>query len=403
MTHNPPTPPTRRPLRRWALRAALGLLAGFLALTTFLLVDGWSAFGKAAEGPRLERMQASAQWADGAFENPQPLYNDVLGSFTSFADGSDFASPTTPIPVVHTDPTLFDTPPPTGLRVTWFGHSSLLIEIDGHRILTDPLWGDRASPYTWIGPERWYAPTLPLDRLPEVDAIVLSHDHYDHLDYPTIVALSDRDTTFIAPLGVGAHLAAWGVPENRIVELDWWEKVAVGDLELVCTPSRHASGRHLLDQNHTLWAGWAVIGKNHRAFFSGDTGLFPGMREIGKRLGPFDVAMIEVGAYDAAWPDWHIGPEQAVRADELLGGKVLIPIHWGLFNLAAHGWTEPIERTVAAAEASGVKLAVPRPGESVEPHALPPFERWWPEVPWRTAAEYPIVSTRLEALNTDSP
>jgi L-ascorbate metabolism protein UlaG (beta-lactamase superfamily) len=316
--------------------------------------------------------------------------------FTEMADVSDYATPAGPLPVAAVDPAQFEAPPASGLRVTWLGHSTLLIEIDGHRFLTDPVWSDRISPVPWIGPRRWYPPPIALDKLPRFDAVVLSHDHYDHLDHPTMVAMKDWDTVFIVPVGVGSHLAYWGIPQDRIIELDWWERTRVKDVEVVCTPARHASGRHLFDQNDTLWAGWAFIGAAHRAFFSGDTGLFPAMRDIGEKLGPFDVTMIEVGAYGKSWPDWHLGPEQAVRAHGMLRGKVMLPVHWGLFTLAYHGWTEPIERTLVAAEAAGAKVVAPRPGQSFEPSAPPAIERWWPSVPWRPESEYPIRATKVD-------
>ncbi len=386
-----------RPILRWLRRIALTLTAVVLLLAAVVLIDGWAAFGTAAEGDRLEVMERSPQWGDGVFENPQPLWNDTEGMVSRYLSGSDHASPAEPLPVVAVDPARFDDPPPTGLRITWLGHSTLILEIDGHRILTDPVWGERTSPLSFIGPRRWYPPPLPLSELPPLDAILLSHDHYDHLDYPTIVALKDLAVPFIAPLGVGAHLAYWGVPEDRILELDWWDRTTVGSLELVCTPSRHASGRHLLDQNATLWASYVLRGPEHRVYFSGDTGLFPGLREIGERLGPFDLIMLEVGAYDRAWPDWHLGPEQAVRAHQLLGGGgPMLPIHWGLFDLALHGWTEPIERVLVAAEAQQVRVLTPRPGQALEPADAPPVECWWPDVPWQTAAQHPVVATKMD-------
>ena len=387
------------PLRRWRRRMSWGVGVVSVLLVVpigTVVVQGWSAFGAAPAGERLDRMKRSAQWEDGVFENPQPLWNDNWGMLTEAIGASEHGGPAVAPPVVTVDPELFATPPASGLRVTWLGHSALLIEIDGHRFLTDPVWGERISPLTWLGPKRWYPPLIALDDLPPFDAVIISHDHYDHLDHPTIEAMKDWDTTFVAPLGVGAHLVSWGVPEDRIVELDWWERHAFGDLEVVAAPARHASGRQAFDQNRTLWSGYAFIGSEHRAFFSGDTGLFPAMTEIGARLGPFDVTMLEVGAYGQSWPDWHLGPEQAVRAHGMLRGEVLLPVHWGLFNLAYHGWTEPIERVLVAAEAAQIEVVAPRPGESFEPDAPPPVRAWWPEVPWRTADEYPIVSTAVD-------
>jgi L-ascorbate metabolism protein UlaG (beta-lactamase superfamily) len=380
----------------WLKRLALGLGTALVAAVAVALIAGCAAFGGRAQGDRRARMERSPQWSDGAFENPQPLNNHVGLMLKGMFDVSPDVGPQTPVPTARIDPARFATPPGTGLRVTWLGHSSLLVEIDGRRLLTDPVWADRASPFSFIGPHRWYAPLIALDQLPPIDAVLISHDHYDHLDHHTISALKDRDTTFIVPLGVAAHLLAWGVPERRIVELDWWEKHNLGGLTVVATPARHASGRMLIDNNRTLWASYAMVGPRHRVYFSGDTGLFPGMREIGERLGPFDLTMIEVGQYDPAWPDWHIGPEQAVVAHQMLRGKAFLPIHWALFSLAYHGWTEPIERVLAATSPPGSVLLTPRPGQSVEPTsflAADVGKRWWPALPWKTAAQRPVVST----------
>ncbi|MFP2904116.1 MBL fold metallo-hydrolase [Pyxidicoccus sp. 3LFB2] len=380
---------------RWPRRVVSGALVLLGLVVTAALVDGWRAFGRRADGERRLRMDKSPQWGGDRFVNPQPLKNDFWGSVTGAFKASADGSPAVPVATVRGGAERFATPPASGLRVTWLGHSTLLVEVDGHRILTDPVWGERVSPLSVVGPKRWYAPLIGLAELPKLDAVVISHDHYDHLDEPTISAMKNWDTTFIVPLGVGAHLAYWGVPAERIVELDWWERTKVGALEIVATPSRHASGRLVIDNDATLWASYALLGPQHRVWFSGDTGLFPAMRDIGEKLGPFDLTMIEAGAYGSAWPDWHLGPEQAVKAHQLVRGKVLLPVHWGLFNLAFHGWTEPVERVLAASERAGVTAVVPKPGQSFEPEALPTLERWWPELPWKTAEQDPIVATQM--------
>lgn len=389
----PPAPPSPR---RRRVRRALAVIAAALALFVALVVaDAWVALGQTARGPRRARVEGSPQWHGRSFDNPQPLVNDAWGMLTGALQMSTDVSPRTPVPFEPVPKSRFDAAPPTGLRVTWLGHATSLVEVDGHRVLFDPIWSDRASPLGWAGPRRWYRPPLALDDVPALDAVVISHDHYDHLDLPTVQALGARGVTFVVPLGVGAHLAYWGVPEARIVELDWWEKTRVGDLDIVCTPARHASGRTLLDKDEQLWAGWALIGAKHRVYYSGDTGLFPAMKAIGAKLGPFDVTMIEVGQYHSAWPDWHIGPEQAVTAHQWVQGKLLLPVHWGLFSLAYHAWTEPAERVLLAAQKAGVHLVIPRPGQSVEPDAAPAVDRWWPSLAFQKAEDAPIHSTGL--------
>jgi L-ascorbate metabolism protein UlaG (beta-lactamase superfamily) len=364
--------------------------------SAFLVAAGWAAFGAAPSGERKARIERSPQWHDGRFENPQPMFNDSLAALEAMGSSSQYVSPLQPVPVVPGSRERFASPPQSGLRVTWLGHSNVLIELDGVVLLTDPTFSERASPYGWVGPRRWYPPLIALEDLPPVDVVLISHDHYDHLDMGTIQAMRSWSNLFVVPLGVGAHLAAWGIPDSRIVELDWWEERAVKGVRVTCTPARHASGRQVLDYGRTLWASWSLLGPAHRLYYSGDTGLFPALKEIGERLGPFDLTLIEVGQYNRAWPDWHIGPEQAVRAHGMLRGRRLLPIHWGLFQLAAHGWTEPIERVWLAAKAAQVELYTPRPGESFEPDLGGPRERWWPDLPFQTAADHPIRSTRVE-------
>jgi len=377
------------------LRRIVKVVGALLLLTMVAtLAACWTNFGHRPTGARRDRIRQSRQWHDGQFENPQPIVNHLGPMLRGMFSRDRGTSPKTPPPTVTPD---LHAPPASGLRVTWLGHSTTVVEIDGQRVLTDPVWSERVTPIRGIGPHRWFPPPLPLDQLPPIDAVVISHDHYDHLDRPTVVALDARGTRFVVPLGVGAHLEYWGIPAAHIVELDWWQRVRIGSLEIVSTPARHASGRQLFDRDRTLWCGYALVGARHRVYYSGDTGLFPALHEIGRRLGPFDLTMIEIGQYDRGWPDWHSGPEQAVLAHRWVRGRVMLPVHWGLFALAFHGWTEPIERALVAAQAAGVPLVTPRPGQSVEPATPPPSERWWPSVPWRRASEDPIVSSQVDA------
>ena len=367
-----------------------------LLIICVVMIDTWSALGARAKGDRLDRIRQSPQYVDGKFANELPSHQaDFLHILRRwFFEDAPNREPASPIPVVQRRTADFSEPS-TELRITWFGHSTMLVEVDGQRILVDPIWGDYASPGSIFGVKRFYAPPIALDDLPPIDAVVLSHDHYDHLNEPTIKALRDHVPLFIMPLGLGAHLEYWGVPPDQIVELDWWERIEVGEVTLVCTPARHFSGRSLTDRDATLWASWAFLGRNQRAFFSGDSGMFPGFAEIGERLGPFDITMMESGAYNIDWPDVHMGPEQAVQAHQMVRGGLLMPVHWGTFALAFHAWTEPAERILVAAEAAEVTVANPRPGESI---SLSSYRsgKWWPEVPWKTATESPIVSTGLE-------
>ena len=372
-----------------------------VALATLVVVGlvviaastGWlDALGAKPGGERLVRIQRSPNYRNGSFQNPVATstgLDDTTSAWSSLKRwlwGHEVRHPPGPMPVVTLTRAGFARPPASGLRATWLGHSSVLVEIDGARILFDPVWARRASPSSLVGPKRFFAPPLPIGEVPPLDAVVASHDHYDHLDRGVVKALAadpaQNRMRFIVPLGVGAHLEKWGVAPERITELDWGEVTKLGALTLTATPARHFSGRGFSDRNHTLWASWAVVGPSHRVFHSGDTGPFGGVVDIGAKHGPFDLTLIKIGAYGEGWPDIHITPEQAVDWHGALRGKALLPIHWGTFNLAFHSWDEPAERVVAAAILAGARVIVPKPGESVEPALVGggPVDPWWRRV-----------------------
>lgn len=326
---------------------------------------------------RQLRKELSPQWKNGKFRNPEPMKNDMWLAAKEYFHASPIAIPPTPLPVEKIDPRRFLSPPVSGLRVTWFGHSTNLLEIDGLRLLLDPVWARRASPVQWAGPKRWYAPLLALDSLPPLDAVLISHNHFDHLDQGVVEGLASRNPLYIVGLGLGQTLEEWGVPRERVVELDWWDSTTVGDLKIVSTPARHASGRGLFDQGASLWMGFSIAGSAHKVYYSGDTGPMATAAEIGERLGPFDFTLIECGQYDPAWPDWHMSPEQALALHKAVGGRVMMPVHWGLFRLAYHSWKDPVERLMVANADGAAAIAVPRPGESFEPTLRQELSRWW--------------------------
>lgn len=348
--------------------------------------------------PIAARLAASPQWQDGRFRNRLPRRDRVsAATLAAFAfGGSPHRRPDTPVPVqplVHQD---FGPAATVGLRVVWLGHSTTVLELGGRRLLLDPVWGPRASPVPGFA-ARFYPSPLPFDELPPVDVVLISHDHYDHLDRRTIRALADRPVAWVTALGVGRHLVRWGVPRRAIREFDWWEQAEVAGLQVTATPARHFSGRGLAP-DRTLWAGWSIAAPNARVYYSGDTAMQAEFAEIGARLGPFDLSMIEIGAYHGEWADVHLGPEQAMAAHRLVRARHLLPVHWGLFDLALHGWTEPIERLLASAAAHPeVSVLTPRPGEIVHLVADKPVHgwkrRWWPTLPWVRAEEAPVRSS----------
>ncbi len=292
--------------------------------------------------------------------------------------GDEQRQPIGTIPVVTRTARDYESPPASGLRATWIGWSSVLVEIDGRAILTDPIWSERCSPSTLVGPKRFHAPPISLGELPHIDVVVISHDHYDHLDMPVIRALGARGTHFAVPLGIGAHLERWGISATVVHEVDWNESVDIGGISITATPARHYSGRNPRHKNETLWASWVVKGPSHRFFFSGDSGYTAQFRAIGEKHGPFDLTLIKIGASDPAWSEIHMTPEEAVQTHRDVKGRVLLPVHWATFNLGFHAWREPPDRALVAAKKSGVTIVIPKPGEFVEPGG-PTTEQevWW--------------------------
>ena len=350
-------PPGR--LVRWGKRL---LITALLLGAAGYAVTWLPGFGATPKGERLARIEQSPHWRDGAFFNAQPTWSDLRAAFKQlvFGTANPHDAPQQAVAVVHTPAASLQQAPASGLRVTWFGHSSTLVEVDGVRVLIDPFWGDYAGPIAGLGPKRWYAPPLALADLPPVDAVVISHDHYDHLDRASIEAMRDWRNVFVVPLGMGAHLERWGIAPARIREVDWWQSQQVGALTITSTPARHASGRLSNASNQTLWTGFALVGPQHRVWYSGDSGFHEDLAQIGERLGPFDVSLLDTGQYSEHWPDVHMGPELAVRAHQLVRAKQMIPVHWALLTLSPHTWTEPIERVRAEAACRNVALLVLR-------------------------------------------
>jgi L-ascorbate metabolism protein UlaG (beta-lactamase superfamily) len=329
-------------------------------------------------------MRASPRSDGTRFRNLHPITPGLrdssvpMPSLSDFICGGERRVPREPLPSMNPLP-IWTRPTDSGLRATWLGHSTVLLEMDGVRVLTDPVWGPRASPSRLIGPKRFQPIPVRLRAMPPIDVVVISHDHYDHLDYPTVRQLAKIDVPIVTSLGVGAHLEAWGVPAQRIVELDWWESHALPNVGLTVTaaPSQHFSGRGLKDRNATLWSSMVMRSVRHAVFFSGDTGLTTEYEQIRQRLGPFDLVMLEVGAFHPAWGDIHLGPENALKALKLLGGGSFLPVHWGTFSLAMHAWDQPAEVLFEFGPKMGAHLLMPRLGEPVEPAHDPLLTPWW--------------------------
>lgn len=371
--------------------SALGALAVAAARTSREVAE---QMGGVADGERLRRMERSAQWWDGRFHNRDSAA--VVGPGSDPASARDAArrflseralrEPAVPVPLRSEALHL----PDRGVHFAWLGHASVLLSLGGEHVLFDPVWSERCSPSAHVGPRRMHPVPFELTDLPPLAAVVISHDHYDHLDMTTIQTLAEaQDCMFVVPLGIGAHLERWGVAEARIVELDWAESTRVGAhgaVELTAVSSQHFSGRGLR-RNPTLWSSWVASSPAGSVYFSGDTGYFGGFEAIGSEHGPFDAAFMAVGMYDPAWRPVHLDPEEGVRAVVELGARLAVPIHWCTFALAPHAWSDPPERFVAAAEEAGVAYVIPEVGQAVDAAAARTASATGPRPWWRPAPD----------------
>lgn len=322
----------------------------------------------------------SPQQHEGRFRNPQRMHRMGVAGTLRVMWQMAFQKPANTVPAqaipvqALTAAQLLAAPDQTVFRL---GHSTMLLKLDGGLWLTDPVFSERASPLQWVGPQRFHQPPISIEDLPPIKGVILSHDHYDHLDHAAVLALAGKVEHFIAPLGVGDTLVQWGVPAAKVQQLDWWQATRVGGVHLTATPAQHFSGRGLLDGNKTLWSSWVIQAGGQRIYFSGDTGYFDGFKKIGDQFGPFDLTMIETGAYDPQWPDVHMLPEQTMQAHIDLRGKVLMPIHNGTFDLAMHSWDDPFERITALAAQRGQAVATPEIGERLDVKQPSATAQWW--------------------------
>ena len=339
-------------------------------------------------GERLARIQSSPEYKNGTFQNVietimDMSFNNMSKAMYKMAFGEKDRVPSKAIHTVPFNREQFEKLGNDGeAAIAWFGHTSLLIKIHGKVFLTDPvIVGKRASMLSFIGPKRFpFTHHIEIEELPDIDVILLSHDHYDHLDYPTIIKMCDRVKQFIVPLGVGVHLEKWGVSSAVISEFDWWQQFSIDkNITLTCTPTRHFSGRALTGRNTTLWCSWIINGLQQKIYFGADSGYSPSFKEIGDKYGPFDLCILECGAYSEYWPNIHMMPEETNQAGIDLKAKKLLPVHWGKFSLSLHGWKEPIRRLKKQASLTGVQIVTPRIGQIFEVGVDVAQEEWWEE------------------------
>ncbi len=369
---------------------SLFLLITGLVLALVLYFRFAPRIGGNPAGERLKRIQALPNYRDGQLHNVEPTnmkmpLTTLVKVMWTMLRGAEGREPEHPIPVVPFDREAWERIPNTEMAIAWFGHSNVLIKLDGITFLTDPVFGERASTFTFAGPKRFaYTEHIRADLLPHIDVVLLSHDHYDHLCYETIAALvasaRSKELRFITALGVGAHLEKWGVPSSSITELEWWQQMYVGKVKLTFTPSRHFTGRSMTNRFSTLWGSFVLQGASKRIYFGADSGYSSTFKELGERLGPFDLVMLECGAYSEYWPQIHMFPEETAQAALDLKARVLMPIHWGKFALGLHPWKESIERITKKAEEVDLPLFTPRIGRIITVFDPSRSERWWEEL-----------------------
>ena len=335
-------------------------------------------FGKAPSGARLERIHQSAGYAEGGFQNPVPT--DVtlkdasfVGMLWKFFNKPSDTVPPKPLPSVHTDLQHLPSGQPL---IVWFGHSSYLLKVDNFHMLVDPVFSGNASPFSFFAKAFPGADAYGVEDLPFLDVVLLTHDHYDHLDYKTVTQLERKTARFVTSLGVGAHLEYWGVDPAKITELDWLEETALPMGSLTATPARHFSGRSF-KRGQTLWSSFVLKIAGHNLFLGGDSGYGPHFKKIGDQYGPFELAILECGQYGENWPYIHTTPEETVKAAQDLHAALLLPVHWAKFSLSLHPWNEPVRRVVKAAAAAGMNITTPKIGEVVQLGGNLPHEAWW--------------------------
>ncbi|MFB3161609.1 MBL fold metallo-hydrolase [Neobacillus sp. 179-J 1A1 HS] len=345
----------------------LFIILGVLAIGIILFINIHPTFGGSPSKQDLEQYLNFNHYKNGKFVNQSPTdmkmdVSTILSLMKDSLTGKKNRSPQNPIPI-SIDWNKIDSVEDS---LTWFGHSTMLLTLDKKKILIDPMFGPSPSPVSFVGTKRYSEDLLyVIEKLPQIDVVLITHDHYDHLDYPSIIRLKDKVGHFFVPLGVAAHLMKWGVKEERITECNWWDEKQWDGLTIASVPSQHFSGRGLFNRNCTLWNGWVILGENLRIYTSGDGGYGPHFRQIGEKYGPFDLTLMEGGQYDKRWSQIHMQPEESVQAHLDVKGKNMMLIHWGAFTLAYHSWIDPVERAIGAAKHKKVNLIAPNIGETV--------------------------------------